>query len=380
MNKKSKRRVAARTSRKKALRMGAAKKKSALSRRFGLATPGRPRVHLTAAALGARLLPSELLDAKRTAVSRYLDARPMARRYAAYSIDPHPSVNIVGVGVGRRIVDGEKTNELCVRFYVERKLALDLIPPELRLPKEVAGYPTDVIQSGVFRALQAKESKLRPAQPGCSVGVQFPATRSGVLTAGTLGAIVADKSGTYILSNNHVLADENRLPLGSPVFQPGLLDGGIPAVDRIAVLERFVRLDVGQPNRVDAAIARVTDPVLIRCDYLPNVGALHSGNSVPADEDMLVEKVGRSGYRQGRVFERSAEIRIQYDIGVIQFENQLFVEGVGATFSEEGDSGSLVVATETKRPVGLLCGGSGPLTVVNPIEDVLDALQVTISI
>lgn len=35
------------------------------------------------------------------------------------------------------------------------------------------------------------------------------------MMAGTSGALVQDGSGVYILSNNHVLANENLLKLGS---------------------------------------------------------------------------------------------------------------------------------------------------------------------
>ncbi len=76
------------------------------------------------------------------------------------------------------------------------------------------------------------QQRLRPAKGGCSVG--FKAT--GFVMAGTFGCLVTDGTSRYILSNNHVLANENALPLKSPIFQPGLLDNGNPAKDRIAEL------------------------------------------------------------------------------------------------------------------------------------------------
>jgi len=80
--------------------------------------------------------------------------------------------------------------------------------------------------------------------------------------AGTFGALVQDPDGKlYILSNNHVLANENDLPIGSPIFQPGLLDGGNPSADRIAALTRFIQLVGNQSNSVDAAIAAIDESV-----------------------------------------------------------------------------------------------------------------------
>ncbi|HEV7552951.1 MAG TPA: hypothetical protein VGP65_14795, partial [Candidatus Angelobacter sp.] len=45
----------------------------------------------------------------------------------------------------------------------------------------------------------------------------------------------------------------------------------------------------------------------------------------------------------------------------------------GGAFSNQGDSGSLVVDTATARPVALLYGGSPTDTVANPIQDVITA-------
>src|SRR5205823_11870989 len=112
--------------------------------------------------------------------------------------------------------------------------------------KSIDNLPVDVEQIGLIRAFLVPREKtartkrhkhraggaipnpkarFRPAQPGCSVGFQFPPPSRFVM-AGTFGALVKDAAGTYILSNNHVLAEEGRQAPGAPIFQPGLLDGG----------------------------------------------------------------------------------------------------------------------------------------------------------
>jgi hypothetical protein len=57
----------------------------------------------------------------------------------------------------------------------------------------------------------------------------------------------------------------------------------------------------------------------------------------------------------------------------VTFDNQIAM-GDG-TFSNNGDSGSLVVTSDTARPVALLYAGSTTTTVANPIQDVLNALK-----
>jgi hypothetical protein len=46
--------------------------------------------------------------------------------------------------------------------------------------------------------------------------------------------------------------------------------------------------------------------------------------------------------------------------------------------SRPGDSGSLLVARDALLAVGLLFAGSEQATIFNPIQDVLDALEVMI--
>jgi len=54
------------------------------------------------------------------------------------------------------------------------------------------------------------------------------------------------------------------------------------------------------------------------------------------------------------------------------FSNQLIING--GAFSAGGDSGSLIVTSDTARPVGLLYGGNATTTSANPIQDVIAAL------
>ena len=61
----------------------------------------------------------------------------------------------------------------------------------------------------------------RPLRIGASIG-HFK------ITAGTLGGFVRsrDDSTMLILSNNHVLANENKAKKGDAIIQPGPFDGG----------------------------------------------------------------------------------------------------------------------------------------------------------
>lgn len=326
-------------------------------------------------------IPPELSHAKQTAVQQFLRSEQTARRHAPYTVSAHPAHNVVGVGVGHKITKRRTTSRLCVRLYVERKIDRAVVPPDLLLPRRIGDVETDVIETGPLRALAglAGRRRLRPVRPGCSIGFQFPDSDAGALMAGTLGAVVEADGVRFLLSNNHVLANENRLPPGSPIFQPGLLDGGDPGADRIATLTRFVALAADAPNAVDCALAAVAEPDAVRPTVLPRVGRLADREPIDAALDMLVEKTGRAtGYTTGKVFDVSATVTVQFDIGRLVFEDQALIRADSGPFCDGGDSGSLVVDQNSGRATGLLFGGGLEFGIANHLRDVLTRLAVTL--
>ena len=329
--------------------------------------------------------PARLLDAKRDATARFL--RPSGRRpiEAAYAVSVRPEWNVVGVGIGPKISAGQPTGAGAIRFYVERKVAARAIPEELRLPEMIDGIVTDVIEAGRFRVRPAttpveatpiQRQRRRPAQPGCSVGFRFLGGRADLLMAGTFGALVEAGGAWCILSNNHVLANENDLPIGSLIYQPGPLDGGDSA-DKIAELTRFVPIERDGPNAVDCAIAAVLDQETVRPAFLPRVGRLAGPEPTEATINLRVHKVGRTtGYTTGTVFDDNADVKVAYEMGAVIFEDQVVIRSDDrGPFSEPGDSGSVIVDRDTRLPTALLFAGSSRFTIANRLAVVLDQLD-----
>jgi hypothetical protein len=339
-------------------------------------------------------MPTRLESAKRSAVEQFLKVE-QSSVFSTFTVSTLPRHNVTGVGIGPKIVNRKNTGEPCVRFYVERKVPEPALPDESRLPTHLEGVPTDVIESGRFvagspsavleppvvAAAVSPRSRIRPAQPGCSVGFQFTGNRAGFVMAGTFGAVVQSGNDWFVLSNNHVLADENDLPLGSPIFQPGLLDGGNPATDQIASLAKFIQINPAVNNLVDCAIAKFLDRGLVNPVFLPNIGKLANAAPVAPQLGMQVEKVGRTtGYTQGNIFELNFTVKVQYEMGLVVFDDQILVHGNAGSFSAAGDSGSLIVDRETKQGTALLFAGSDQFTIGNKLNNVLSALGVTLVI
>ncbi|MBA2416311.1 MAG: hypothetical protein H0V64_10590 [Geodermatophilaceae bacterium] len=237
-------------------------------------------------------------------------------------------------------------------------------------PLRVEPDPPDV------KDLQARQ---RPIYPGLSVGHPD-------VTAGTLGGFVSfDGRRLHLLSNSHVLAESGQARLGDAVLQPGVADGGDPAADAVGTLASFVPLDSAEPNLVDAAVAVVAGGIDADPSAYPGGPVGCVATAPPADG--LVQKVGRTtGLTSGRVTAFEVDgLMVQYDVGVLTFDNQIEIEGADAgPFSAGGDSGSVIWTTTDRHALGLLFAGSTTggqngqgLTYANPLALVLSELGAT---
>ncbi len=313
-------------------------------------------------------------------------------------------LNVNGVAVGHKIVAGKDTGELCVTVLVKKKVPKsDLLNRDL-IPQIVNGIPTDVREVGEIVAFKARTDRWRPAPGGVSIGHY-------AITAGTLGGFVKDVTTgeTLILSNNHVLANSNNASMGDAILQPGPADGGRSPQDRIADLERFVRIQFrsgnggdcifarsssgvlnffakifgskhrlvptkieAEVNEVDAAVVKPIQDDVITGDIL-DIGIITGTKA--ATINMTVRKSGRTtGTTTGTIEMLNATVDVGYGGSLVAtFENQVITGAI----SSPGDSGSLVVDGTEPLAVGLLFAGSDNTTVINPIDRVLNLLNVT---
>lgn len=253
--------------------------------------------------------------------------------------------------------------------------------PQLQRIQEMAKGEVEVRYIGrlVKRATPWHQRRNRPLRIGSSIG-HF------AITAGTLGGFVTRRrdGAVLILSNNHVLADENRAAIGDAILQPGPVDGGRRPADRVGDLAGFVRLLRTRANVVDAAVAEVRAGIACDQSRLTGIGRLAGLGPTVLDDSAPVAKVGRTtGVTRGRVtaFELD-NVVVAYDSGNLRFDDQIEIEGTGhRAFSDGGDSGSLIVDAD-RLAVALLFAGSDQggsngrgLTYANPLATVLDRLK-----
>jgi hypothetical protein len=90
---------------------------------------------------------------------------------------------------------------------------------------------------------------------------------------------------------------------------------------------------------------------------------------------MRLQKSGRTtGYTQGEILQVDVTANVQYGAGqTAQFTDQL----MAGAMSQGGDSGSAVL-NDDKQLVGLLFAGSDNSTIINRIEHVFSALNLSL--
>jgi len=311
--------------------------------------------------------------------------------------DLFSKANVVGVAVGFKYVDGEKTNELSVVVNVSQKVPIENLDVEDVIPQTLDGVRTDVIETGEIQAFYNPTQKFRPAPGGVSIGHKN-------ITAGTLGIAVVQSATVpspyvpgesycsmfgvslcpvseqgemkkvYILSNNHVLANGNYANLGDPIYQPGPIDGGGPS-DTIAYLSKYIPIKYGgEANKVDCALAEPINLEDVVEKSILEIGEV--SGSVGAELGMSVRKYGRTTqFTTGEIIQIHATVIVGgYPGGTAKFSNQIITKNMSAG----GDSGSLLVEQGGNRSVGLLFAGSSIITVFNCIADVEKALEIKI--
>ncbi len=321
------------------------------------------------------------------------------RRNLAYLLSRK---NVVACGVGFKESEGRITDEPCVVVSVTKKMPEAQLSLADLVPKKLGEVRTDVQETGVIRALQGPTDRWRPAPGGVSIGHID-------ITAGTLGCLVTRDDQLFILSNNHVLANSNAAQKGDPIIQPGRYDGGT-IEDKIATLEDFVPINFGT-SPPTCSVATGTESFLnwvakllgsshrvMAFQEVPDRNLVDAAIACPLSDDLVekrileigvpkgsrnatlgtnVKKSGRTtGFTTGRITQIDVTSQVSYGEGQVAiFEDQL----MAGAMSQGGDSGSAVL-DEEDYVIGLLFAGSDTTTIINPIQFVLEALNVEIAV
>ena len=307
--------------------------------------------------------------------------------------------NVVGYGLGTKRVNGEKTGEEAMLFFVEKKT--DDISDEDRIPATVDGKTTDVIETGVFSTLLLKpcgtelmNKTIVPIRGGLSI--------SDGGGSGTLGAVVKDATTGKLLAltNAHVAGNplncsaseaaqleaagvkfiHGPTAVGLEMYQPLSSNG-----NQFGSVVKDVEINFSSWHRVDASV------ISIKSEYGVTPGIMgitkyaqpfiHPG-TISVGTKVL--KAGRtSGVTHGEILSMSATIGAEAGGGLTSnFENQILIEPDEDHFASPGDSGSVLcvdLGDERAGIIGLVFAANlevGGIVMANRLDDVVDALGI----
>lgn len=303
----------------------------------------------------------------------------LLRKYHAHSM-----------GVGYKYVNGKRTSDIAIVFFVYRKRNLkELTKHNVKpVPETLFGYKTDVREIREGFKIRQDPKRYRPFQGGVS-GISVKEKGA----TGTLGYI---NKGGEVLDNNHVLANEsltvNRTAeKGDHFIQPGYYDNGKVPDDVVGELDRWVDLkpigvstcsfgrgvasllnvfakllkrkgrftyaqEVPEDNYIDGAVG-------IAYKNLWKTGVHELGEAVGFKEPKLGMKVCKRGRTTLLTYGTVTAIGVSADVGGYQaiytchFADQVAIEADEGKFSDAGDSGSAILTPNEHYLVGLLFAG-----------------------
>ncbi|HEX6100439.1 MAG TPA: hypothetical protein VF432_29260 [Thermoanaerobaculia bacterium] len=244
-----------------------------------------------------------------------------------------------------------------------------------------AGGEVDLRYTGPLEVLPVTDS-----MPSRRLSIGASAAHYGT-ASGTLGFFARRNAdgAIGIVSNNHVLAAQNRGLDADEILHPAPADSGRSPNDVIAHLcGNYPRLRP-EGQTVDCAFAGLVSGLAFDPLALGPAETLKT-TIATAEKQLLVEKIGRTtGRTRGIITTIDLDFfDVDYRCGRVSFSGQIEIESLDATaFCRSGDSGSLVF-TRDYEPVGLLflsarAGGPGNSGrgYANPIGEVLTALDVS---
>ena len=223
--------------------------------------------------------------------------------------------------------------------------------------------------------------------------------------AGTLTALGMYEGQLVGLSCNHVIGGCNTSRPGTPIVIPGIQDVS-PELNEITVIgfhNKAAPMSQGLPsminikNNCDLAIFNISNDDVVT-SYQGKGGDKYDTpiEFAKVKKRMKVKKWGRStGFTKGIISNVITEGGESVDYNVISyfgpmnsqvFKGTIYYDTIyeitptsGSPFSLGGDSGSLVVTNtpnNKEKVIGIIIGGSKEKSIVLPIKDILQKLNV----
>ena len=282
--------------------------------------------------------------------------------------------NVTSVGIGGRVRAGQRIPELVLKVYVDAKVPADQLAATDRIPAEIEGLPTDVVQMPTV----GTGAVATPAPPGQPVipfanrdqdkkrpllgGTHMEGGLSENDYMGTLGCIMistTDAAKAYAFTNWHVMQGQNQKDptIGqTKAGQPTNKESSTKCCSHI-----IGTLTAGErTTSTDAALIALQPGMQWQADVV-DIGPLadeHPVDGTEAGTHPAVRKRGARSRLSGGVID---SIGTPVTVDGISYSNAMIImpnlnPTIDATdpvfFGQHGDSGSVVV-NDSNHVVGI---------------------------
>jgi hypothetical protein len=302
------------------------------------------------------------------------ERKPHFERDHALALALWNDPNILGFGVGPKVPD-ERGSDICLVFFVRRKLSRRRLRDLVGIPKHLALHTLGTKVLTDVQVWGGPPVSHGPLPFGASIGDL--AGNSGTMTLAVRDNVTGNP---LILGCSHVMARCGEGQTGDQLESPADPSSD-PRTNVVGKLVRFTVIDRhSTDNEVDAAVAE------------PSVGVSLSNGPVSGIRDLTLEgdsavgvEVRRSGVSTGQQEGRIRNIHVSTSIVYHQMSGDPSVDFIELVqydgVSKEGDSGAAVIDTAgSPNVVGMHIAGSsdGTSSLFTNIQLVFDALQVSL--
>lgn len=301
------------------------------------------------------------------------------------------------VGVGAKQVAGERTNDVAIAVFVERKRPPSELAPEERIPDEIEGVKTDVveipvpttIQTGpgqLFGAQRVDDHEYRPVRGGTACS--RPGHGHG--TFGCLFTVVGDASTVIASTCHHVVYDHcsdtaSHEEVGQPDGETSSSRCCSDIVGTVLAAQCDGQVDIAliKLNGGEEWLAEVQQVGPVRATHFVTTAEANPPNTYP------VKKRGRTTALTGGAITHTGTtgtilesdgvtVHRTYTNGMVVAPNpDPASPGTPTDFALPGDSGSALL-NELDMVVGIVFGASFATATTNgsafafPIKDLID--------
>lgn len=282
------------------------------------------------------------------------------------------------IGVGAKEVAGRMTDDFAFRVYVGTKLPRSDVPAQWRIPAQIKGIPTDVLQSSATEVLEDSR-KLRPLRGGIQLRNEGDQEGPAGAAVGTIGCLAKyiNTLEVMALTCQHVTLSgqtSTDITMGQPKYSISCCCCTYNVIGKVFKTAKTAQLDCAI-IKLDADIAQEIEAA-DALNQIEGIGAIAG-----VAQAVCFETIRKRGRTTELTTGRVKEVLFEGSQILIEPTDPVIPPDTKPRFARYGDSGSVLV-NNSNEVVGLLWAtdvATRTMGVANHIGLVMRELQIVIA-